>query len=1810
MNVSNESSRPIAEVIGVLHLNSEDSVPTVLYEFPSQYVTDPVPVQSISKFARPRGWFNVVDPPPSEYFYQMLTTELGERRFAYIFISWECSSNAEHNGPLSSSTSAVAVSFVAVSKCFCPEAFRALLVEMSMMMRVEDLPNKLSAEELISTILFQRVQYGRWKTVDLNRLRLTFPGESFPQLNYTGTDVAKLFSHLGMQNVTTIVHAVLSDARVVISSSSMMRLSEAQNAICSLIYPFSYLHSCVTVLPESLAELLESPTPYLIGVLTELVAEKQEDYVLVLLDRGEKDFFCRLQLVLFPDAETDDVALRSRRPTESKPKQTLDKELRACFLIYFCEILFGYQYFILYSRKHGLRSFTKGRSPLITFHAAAFCGFRGIDCEFTTHILTSAYFQVFCSIRAIPYRQIDIFDKICCWEELDKCIRTSHAWDTVTQLGMITEIADYFLKMERFLQVDALPQSECLKKIRRINVILATQSWENFNVKTEEQIVNDGEEVFVPVPEIEVHHQYHRNSESIHRHRLEALRTFIKNLFAGEINAALKRMAAVELSMRFAPVRAEFCRHLARNLSKAIMGSDQFDIITRLVNCTLEHEDRRDVNGVVFKLLHLSTIFCRKLPRGTYQYVYTVIQHHKGQSLWALATRPCAMEIAAEEARPQSPSLSEDVYQQENDIIQAQAKHYINLMICVMVPMDVLKSQALFPTDEENNTSGLENDIAVETLQNITKEIGVFLDRILAVSGRPNSILSSEIQKYVDAHAETLQDVYNDSAALSTTAKITIPGPHLLAPHEFLINNPISCFLLASGHDLPVFHTGEVVNPTYCILPAYGDLYITNYRLIFKGKPLNLDVSNEILMYSLPVYAVDTVKRESAKKSSVNGLKDADNVHAVVIVFSRTFQSMKLAFSLNVRSFEVDKLLDVLKNEKVKPFGYNTVRHIIENTSTLTNHHKYGSLGGSRRPEILKKKDVWKIRDIAGGRGSYSVNNDLNDIDHNATHGTAVHQKYAAVDYERLGFLSGNPNLRLSYANSNYKICPTYPACFVIPAECCDTSLTKVAKGFVEERLPVVTWTSADGSLLIRGSSFSARDVVKKLKKAVTSHRATNTLRAAVDFGGSQQTIESKNSDDNSSSSVMTGADIRSSETQIHYFSRLSASSPKNIPDRIFSTGLKFDSANFPEELVITKFDKNDEHSENSQEAINGDPAFADFTTVQRNFAIRSSAFFGKRDFSVNRNAVDGAQKSFQKQRKSLYILVEKGYAPKIRLEGSIEVVTIKHPKESTLKRSFSRLLEFMKNEPSESDQEISAFSFSNWQNTGWPLILSNAISLANSIVSLMSLNKSSVAICLEQGRNSTAIFCSLVQLLSDAFYRSFAGFQVLIEKEWLAFGHTFGNSSEHYNPAFLVFLDCVHQIHTQFPGAFEFSQFYIRFVAYHSNSGFFRTFLEENESKRMKMEVIAPESNSRKESSVFDNTLFAEGQHFFLFPSSSLSQIAIWKYFEEENFHHGTQYDLECVKMEIVGSNLQSWGTDKTSETVDLTKRCCDLDPLTSSEDKITETNLDPGKYKNKPFVHRNAEKHLLSESVPLEHLQRRSAMELFRASNDNEFDSATDDALKLKQHKLVNFVPGLIPAKCGRCGLMITKWSRAIQCRKCRFHVHRDCVRDEFISFGVSHKLDSSSEGAEEVPVPNEAIAEMRPSTSFLIENENSRNNTLNLAEERVASTLQVPVPPLCTGYLSKRGAKLKLWVPRYFVLYSNVPKIWYYDDFDQWRRNSKPCGCIDLSEFTGMDIDEVHRRPIFELKTKLRSYKLMTDSFNDIIRWKDCIEQVVKE
>ncbi|KAH6936396.1 hypothetical protein HPB50_016456 [Hyalomma asiaticum] len=120
-----------------------------------------------------------------------------------------------------------------------------------------------------------------------------------------------------------------------------------------------------------------------------------------------------------------------------------------------------------------------------------------------------------------------------------------------------------------------------------------------------------------------------------------------------------------------------------------------------------------------------------------------------------------------------------------------------------------------------------------------------------------------------------------------------------------------------------------------------------------------------------------------------------------------------------------------------------------------------------------------------------------------------------------------------------------------------------------------------------------------------------------------------------------------------------------------------------------------------------------------------------------------------------------------------------------------------------------------------------------------------SVLVHCSDGWDRTAQTCSLASLLLDPYYRTIMGFQALIEKDWLAFGHKFmdrcglvqGDQRE-VAPVFTQFVDAVWQLMHQFPSSFQFNERFLLTIHDHVYSCQFGTFVGNCEKDRLDLRL------------------------------------------------------------------------------------------------------------------------------------------------------------------------------------------------------------------------------------------------------------------------------------------------------------------------------------------------------------------------------------
>ncbi|RLN02306.1 hypothetical protein BBJ28_00003988 [Nothophytophthora sp. Chile5] len=114
-------------------------------------------------------------------------------------------------------------------------------------------------------------------------------------------------------------------------------------------------------------------------------------------------------------------------------------------------------------------------------------------------------------------------------------------------------------------------------------------------------------------------------------------------------------------------------------------------------------------------------------------------------------------------------------------------------------------------------------------------------------------------------------------------------------------------------------------------------------------------------------------------------------------------------------------------------------------------------------------------------------------------------------------------------------------------------------------------------------------------------------------------------------------------------------------------------------------------------------------------------------------------------------------------------------------------------------------------EDTKWLVYIRQLLKTGLHVASLLRAGESVLLHC-SHGWDRTSQIVALAQLFVDPYFRTWKGFQVLIEKEWLSFGHPFQLRHSHgekadtqESPIFIQFLDCVSQLVRIYPSYFEY---------------------------------------------------------------------------------------------------------------------------------------------------------------------------------------------------------------------------------------------------------------------------------------------------------------------------------------------------------------------------------------------------------------------
>ena len=252
----------------------------------------------------------------------------------------------------------------------------------------------------------------------------------------------------------------------------------------------------------------------------------------------------------------------------------------------------------------------------------------------------------------------------------------------------------------------------------------------------------------------------------------------------------------------------------------------------------------------------------------------------------------------------------------------------------------------------------------------------------------------------------------------------------------------------------------------------------------------------------------------------------------------------------------------------------------------------------------------------------------------------------------------------------------------------------------------------------------------------------------------------------------------------------------------------------------------------------------------------------------------------------------------------------------------------------------------SKFEDTKWLEYLSDL--LLGSINVSQNLRKGINALVhCSDGWDRTTQICSLVQIILDPYFRTIEGFAVLIEKEWVSFGHQFAarngcdfgkDKKKERSPIFIQFIHAVYQMAIQYPTAFEFNNNMLLFLCKEIFSNKYGTFLFNCEKDlinyKAKQTTISIWSEILREKNKYINDIYRELKEP-IDVKGELQYLSIWNeyFFQYDKLGRVTENNIVSDKGEYLANILD----DKKKSILELIKIIKD----NGLENKIKDNKL-----------------------------------------------------------------------------------------------------------------------------------------------------------------------------------------------------------------------------------------------------------------------------
>ncbi|KYR02814.1 leucine-rich repeat-containing protein (LRR) [Tieghemostelium lacteum] len=774
-----------------------------------------------------------------------------------------------------------------------------------------------------------------------------------------------------------------------------------------------------------------------------------------------------------------------------------------------------------------------------------------------------------------------------------------------------------------------------------------------------------------------------------------------------------------------------------------------------------------------------------------------------------------------------------------------------------------------------------------------------------------------------------------------------------------------------------------------------GELWVTNYRIIFVNSP-NSSHS------TIPHSTSSSLSSSSQLAFSTSSLSNSTHLPASMSSSSLSSYQMANYIGVSSSSLQYGGNLNTsnMTNVSSVPSNNSTTQNILstfENTEIpITTIYRWKSIKSGPLFEAFKiycKDFRCKVIGIPHQSAFKQKFKELLESvktqsfeafafaskEHHLQPTENYSEQLLVQEYNRMG-LSWD-HWRLTQVNSaqEFPLCEAYPLQSVVPKSIIDNHLVISAYYRKSFRFPVLAWSHP-----VQRSSIT--------RASPPDDTSTNSASSSNLLGMNPIASPSGILNNNSSSSSQTTSTNVSTPT-----------TPRELYAQGHSQSFVRDNQGTPINSV-----KSQQSSSASLMSPNGGMVQVSSTftspTGPLSPRLQSSISFTQIGPEVNNCDIELLKGILDIKPSNMLIVFDAGQ-PSAYANTMIgcQIDFLRLPTLSDTKDSFNKLLHLHLSHPDKKWQEVIKFH--------WLQPMSNIL--------LASIN---IATNVEQGRSVLiqsvspdvdAQLSSLAQLLLDPYYRTIDGFKVLIEKEWICYGHPFSKRSNYrsvnkfdqvadgFSPIFMQFLNIVWQIWKEFPTSFQFNENYLITLCDNIYSGRFGTFLMNTVKERESSGVY---TNTKSFWSYVDcnrerfmNAYFNKDSNSGLLKCSRHFQDTMWN----EYFYRF------CFKSSIANEQLEeriksAMMTSGVSIIGESAGKIVPLDTLDCSNLRLFYLSLNSALYQfSATLKDLNLQKNNLN-SIPLSLCELRHLEKL--SLEENNLTSFPNETIKLFSQNLKN--------------------------------------------------------------------------------------------------------------------------------------------------------------------------------------------------------------